>query len=179
MLHTAGFPSLTWVNPLRPDPKGQPGLISQKEIHVSQWLVVESRVSRIEFGVSHATGVQTFYTMKLSLTLHNKTYTVEDDIPFDAYSVDELLNTFKGLLVSAGYHPSTVDESIDSSDGNWFSEEERELCKTWAECKMWNEHPKALSGWNDLEASDPDATTNRDNFDDEIEAGSNHETDPS
>jgi len=82
--------------------------------------------------------------MRLSLTLHDKTYAVEDDIPFDAYSVDELLNTFKGLLVSAGYHPATVDKAIDSSDGNWFPGE-----------------------------------ANRDNFDDEIEAGSNHETDPS
>ena len=89
------------------------------------------------------------FIMKLSLTLHDKAYTVEDEIPFDAYSVDELLNMLKGLLVSAGYHPSTVDESIDSSDGNWFSQEE------------------LPEGYD------------KDNFDDKIEAGSNHETDPS
>ena len=141
MFHTAGFPlTLTWVNPLRPDPKGQPGLISQKEIHVSQWLVVESRVSRIEFGVSHATGVQTFYIMKLTLTLHDKTYSIEDQLPLDGYTVSELLDHFKGLLVNAGFHPELVDEYIDTDTGRWFE---------------------------------------KNNFDDEIEAGINHETDPS
>ena len=123
------------------------------------------------------------FIMKLSLTLHDKTYTVEDEIPFDAYSVDELLNMFKGLLVSAGYHPSTVDESIDSSDGNWFSQEERNLCKTWADCKMWNETPKSLAGWIgtgwDNQGVELPEGYDKDNFDDKIEAGSNHETDPS
>jgi hypothetical protein len=101
--------------------------------------------------------------MKLSLTLHDKTHTVQDDIPFDHYTVDELLDMFKGLLVSAGFHPSTVDRSIDIADGNWFTDEERNLC----------------DAWNEMSASDPNASTKRDNFDDKIEAGSNHETDPS
>ena len=78
--------------------------------------------------------------MKLTLTLHDKTYSIEDQLPLDGYTVSELLDHFKGLLVNAGFHPELVDEYIDTDTGRWFE---------------------------------------KNNFDDEIEAGINHETDPS
>ena len=61
--------------------------------------------------------------MKLSLTLHNKTYSVESDDGYDGSDVYELAEQFKGLLVSAGFHPSNVD-SIFDLDYQWFTDEE-------------------------------------------------------
>ena len=63
--------------------------------------------------------------MKLSLTLHGKTYSVESDEAFDGTDVYELAEQFKGLLVSAGFHPSNVD-SIFHLDYQWFTDEENE-----------------------------------------------------
>ena len=63
--------------------------------------------------------------MKLSLTIHNKTYSVESDDSFDGSDVYELAEQFKGLLVSAGFHPSNVD-SIFDLDYQWFTDEENE-----------------------------------------------------
>jgi len=63
--------------------------------------------------------------MKLSLTLHNKTYSIESDDSFDGTDVYELAEQFKGLLVSAGFHPSNVD-SIFNLDYQWFTDEENE-----------------------------------------------------
>mgnify|MGYP001249027820 CR=1 FL=1 len=61
--------------------------------------------------------------MKLSLTLHDKTYSVESEESFDGSNVYDLAEQFKGILVSAGFHPSNVD-SIFNLDYQWFSEEE-------------------------------------------------------
>ena len=61
--------------------------------------------------------------MKLSLTLHGKTYSVESDDAFDGTDVCELAEQFKGLLVNAGFHPSNVD-SIFDLDYQWFTDEE-------------------------------------------------------
>jgi len=61
--------------------------------------------------------------MKLSLTLHGKTYSVESDDSFDGTDVYDLAEQFKGLLVNAGFHPSNVD-SIFDLDYQWFTEEE-------------------------------------------------------
>jgi Tat protein secretion system quality control protein TatD with DNase activity len=63
--------------------------------------------------------------MKLSLTIHNKTYSVESDEGYDGSDVYELAEQFKGLLVNAGYHPSNVD-SIFNLDYQWFTDEENE-----------------------------------------------------
>jgi len=62
--------------------------------------------------------------MKLSLTLHDKTYSVESDEQFDGSNVNELAEQFKGLLVSAGFHPSNVDD-IFNIEYQWFTDEER------------------------------------------------------
>ncbi len=63
--------------------------------------------------------------MKLSLKLHNKTYSVESDESFDGSNVYDLAEQFKGLLVNAGFHPSNVD-SIFNLDHQWFTNEENE-----------------------------------------------------
>lgn len=62
--------------------------------------------------------------MKLSLTLHNKTYSVESEESLDGSSVYDLAEQFKGLLVCAGFHPSNVDQIFDI-DYTWFTDEER------------------------------------------------------
>lgn len=62
--------------------------------------------------------------MKLSLTLNDKTYSVESDESFDGSNVYDLAEQFKGLLVCAGFHPSNVD-SIFNLDYQWFTDEEQ------------------------------------------------------
>jgi len=62
--------------------------------------------------------------MKLSLTIHNKTFSVESEEQFDGSNINELAEQFKGLLVSAGFHPSNVDDMFNT-DYQWFTEEER------------------------------------------------------
>lgn len=63
--------------------------------------------------------------MKLSLTIHNKTYSIESDEGYDGSNVYELAEQFKGLLVNAGFHPSNVD-SLFNLDYQWFTDEENE-----------------------------------------------------
>ena len=60
--------------------------------------------------------------MKLSLTIHHKTYSVESDE--DHLNLNEIGEQFKGLLVNAGFHPSNVDDLLNT-DYQWFTEEER------------------------------------------------------
>jgi len=63
--------------------------------------------------------------MKLSLTLHNKTYSIESDEGYDGADLNELVEQFKGLLVNAGFHPSNVDDMFNT-DYQWFTQEERD-----------------------------------------------------
>jgi Tat protein secretion system quality control protein TatD with DNase activity len=63
--------------------------------------------------------------MKLSLTLHGKTYSVESDEQFDGTQVSELVEQFKGLLVNAGYHPESVDQYFNT-EYQWFGGDENE-----------------------------------------------------
>ena len=62
--------------------------------------------------------------MKLSLTIHHKTYSVESDEDHDGSDVNEMGEQFKGLLVNAGFHPSNVDD-LFNTDYQWFTQEER------------------------------------------------------
>ncbi len=44
----------------------------------------------------------------------------------DAEHILEVVQLFKGLLVSAGYHPNTVDEYFNTEE-TWFTEEEQDV----------------------------------------------------
>ena len=44
----------------------------------------------------------------------------------DAEHILEVVQLFKGLLVSAGYHPNTVDEYFNT-DETWFMESDDEV----------------------------------------------------
>jgi Tat protein secretion system quality control protein TatD with DNase activity len=59
--------------------------------------------------------------MKITLNIYNKNYSVESDD--DSTDVHTMAEHFKGLLVSAGYHPCNVD-SIINTDYQWFTDEE-------------------------------------------------------
>lgn len=63
--------------------------------------------------------------MKLSLTIHDKTYSVESNEGYDHGNIDEISEQFKGLLVNAGFHPSNVDE-LFNTEYRWFTQEERD-----------------------------------------------------
>ena len=54
--------------------------------------------------------------MKLSITLHDKTYTVDSND--EHQTIGEVVEQFKGLLVAAGFHPANVDEYFNT-DGSW------------------------------------------------------------
>lgn len=61
--------------------------------------------------------------MKLSIILNKKTYSVESEEQFDGSNINELAEQFKGLLVSAGFHPCNVDEILNT-DYQWFTQAE-------------------------------------------------------
>jgi hypothetical protein len=48
--------------------------------------------------------------MKLTLEAYKKKYTVETE--YDDLGIEEYFEYFKGLLISSGWNPSTVDEYI-------------------------------------------------------------------
>ena len=78
--------------------------------------------------------------MKLSLTIHHKTYSVESDE--DHLNLNEMAEQFKGLLVNAGFHPSNVDD-LFNTDYQWFTEEERNenlQGHTKEEIENWQNH---------------------------------------
>ena len=58
--------------------------------------------------------------MKITINNNNITYSVEVD---DDINVESMADVFKGLLVTMGYHPSNVDELINT-EYKWFTEEE-------------------------------------------------------
>ena len=60
--------------------------------------------------------------MKITITNYNKTYSAESDDDLDMEGVGDM---FKGLLVSMGFHPSNVDDFINS-EYQWFTQEERD-----------------------------------------------------
>ena len=62
--------------------------------------------------------------MKITIKTNNKIYSAEEDLPFGDGNIDDAVEMFKGLLVSAGFHPCNVDDRI-ISEGQWFTDEER------------------------------------------------------
>ena len=58
--------------------------------------------------------------MKITINSNGKTYSVETN---DDINVEDIADTFKGLLVSMGYHPCNVDELINT-EYKWFTQEE-------------------------------------------------------
>ena len=65
--------------------------------------------------------------MKISITLHGATYSVETEN--DDINIQEVVEKLKGLLVSAGFHPNNVDEHFNT-ECQWFEEQKisDELC---------------------------------------------------
>ena len=59
--------------------------------------------------------------MKISITEYGETYTWESET--EGQSISEVVNHLKGLLVSAGYHPKSVDECFSEHEEEWFSSE--------------------------------------------------------
>ena len=63
--------------------------------------------------------------MKITIKTNNKIYSAEEDLPFEGCNINDAIEMFKGLLVSAGFHPSNVDEMFNT-EYQWFTEEERD-----------------------------------------------------
>jgi hypothetical protein len=60
--------------------------------------------------------------MKISITEYGETYTWESET--EGHNINEVVNHIKGLLVSAGYHPKSVDECFSEHEEEWFPTEE-------------------------------------------------------
>jgi|11_taG_2_1085331.scaffolds.fasta_scaffold04832_11 Tat protein secretion system quality control protein TatD with DNase activity len=90
--------------------------------------------------------------MKLSITLNNKTYSVESEEEFDGSNINELAEQFKGLLVSAGFHPSNVDEMFNT-EYEWFNQEERDGYMQ-GHLKRGRYNEGYAKGWDDANHND-------------------------
>ena len=60
--------------------------------------------------------------MKISITEYGETYTWESES--EGHNISEVATRLKGLLVSAGYHPKSVDECFSEDEFDWFPTEE-------------------------------------------------------
>lgn len=83
--------------------------------------------------------------MKLTLTLHDHTYSVESQDSFDGQDVHELTEQFRGLMVTAGFHPECVDQMFNL-DSSWFDREQPsdnpdQLSLNWPE-DLHNKHDR-------------------------------------
>ena len=58
--------------------------------------------------------------MKITLTQYDNTFSVDTS---NESTVGEVVETFRGLLVAAGYHPNIVD-SCFNLDNKWYPEDE-------------------------------------------------------
>ena len=67
--------------------------------------------------------------MKISITEYGETYTWESES--EGHNISEVVNHLKGLLVSAGYHPKSVDECFSEDECEWFPKfDENVIVKT-------------------------------------------------
>jgi hypothetical protein len=55
--------------------------------------------------------------MKLTLTMNGFTYSAESE--GDDHNVEEMVYQMRGLLVSAGYHPNSVDQYFQEGEYVW------------------------------------------------------------
>jgi hypothetical protein len=60
--------------------------------------------------------------MKISITEYGETYTWESEA--EGQNISVVVHHLKGLLVSAGYHPKSVDECFSEHEEVWFPTEE-------------------------------------------------------
>lgn len=56
--------------------------------------------------------------MKISITLYGNTTSYETDR--DDQDIAEMASVLKGLMVSVGFHPHSVDEYFLDTGGEWF-----------------------------------------------------------
>ena len=56
--------------------------------------------------------------MKISITLYGNTTSYETDR--DDQDISEMASILKGLMISVGFHPHSVDEYFLDTGGEWF-----------------------------------------------------------
>ena len=62
--------------------------------------------------------------MKITINSYENTFSWESS--GDDVNLQELIPQIKGLLVMAGYHPTSVDETFAPDAYEWFPEKEQE-----------------------------------------------------
>lgn len=60
--------------------------------------------------------------MIIEITSHEQTITV--NLADNQCTLDEVVDTFKGMLVCAGFHPESIDSYFNTGN-EWFPEKEQ------------------------------------------------------
>ena len=61
--------------------------------------------------------------MKISITHYGNTTSFESER--DDQDIAEMVSIIKGMMVSVGFHPSSVDDYFVGAEGEWFPDLER------------------------------------------------------
>jgi len=69
--------------------------------------------------------------MKISLTMNGFTHSSESE--GDDHNVEEMVYQMRGLLVSAGYHPHSVDQYFQEGEFGWDLDTKYEIGKVKVE----------------------------------------------
>ena len=66
--------------------------------------------------------------MKISITHYGNTTSFETER--DDQDISEMVSIIKGMMVSVGFHPNSVDDYFVGAEGEWFPDLEEKLPKT-------------------------------------------------
>ena len=66
--------------------------------------------------------------MKISITHYGNTTSFESER--DDQDLAEMVSIIKGMMVSVGFHPSSVDDYFVGAEGEWFPDLEGKLSKS-------------------------------------------------
>ena len=66
--------------------------------------------------------------MKISITHYGNTTSFETER--DDQDIAEMVSIIKGMMVSVGFHPHSVDDYFVGAEGEWFPDLEEKLYKS-------------------------------------------------
>ena len=70
--------------------------------------------------------------MKIEIEINNETYCWKSD--YEDHTIYDIAEKFKGLLVSAGFHPDNADDLFDECViGSWQLPSETDIESNWLE----------------------------------------------
>ena len=86
--------------------------------------------------------------MKISITHYGNTTSFESER--DDQDIAEMVSIIKGMMVSVGFHPSSVDDYFVGAEGEWFPDLERGNNDRLEEVDPETSHLIALAQLDDI-----------------------------